>query len=57
MSWRFPSFKTLNVSEPFPITEYQSPESLPFSRRGTGGSGAGKMTEVMRARSHIFKMP
>jgi asparaginyl-tRNA synthetase len=46
-------FRTVHVSEPFPITEYQSAELLLDKRHLWLRSR--KMTQVMRGRSHIFK--
>ncbi|MDE1767762.1 MAG: asparagine--tRNA ligase [Candidatus Micrarchaeota archaeon] len=47
------SFKHINVSEPFPITEYQSVELLLDKRHLWLRSQ--RMINIMRARSHIFR--
>lgn len=46
-------FENVHVSEPFPITEYQSPELLLDKRHLWLRSR--RMTEIMKARSHIFR--
>jgi asparaginyl-tRNA synthetase len=47
------SFRNFHISEPFPITEYQSPELLLDKRHLWLRSR--KMTQVMRARSFVFR--
>ena len=47
------SFKNINISEPFPITEYQSTELLLDKRHLWLRSI--KMINVMRARSYVFR--
>ncbi len=47
------SFRTIHVSEPFPITEYQSTELLLDKRHLWLRSR--KMTDIMCARSYIFR--
>ncbi len=47
------SFKNINVSEPFPITEYQSTELLLDKRHLWLRSQ--KMINIMKARSYIFR--
>lgn len=47
------SFKNIHVSEPFPITEYQSAELLLDKRHLWLRSR--RMTQIMRARAHVFK--
>ena len=47
------SFRNVHVSEPFPITEYQSTELLLDKRHLWLRSQ--KMTAIMRTRSHVFR--
>ncbi|MDE1855189.1 MAG: asparagine--tRNA ligase [Candidatus Micrarchaeota archaeon] len=47
------SFENIHVSEPFPITEYQSAELLLDKRHLWLRSR--RMTNIMKARSHVFK--
>jgi len=46
-------FENVHVSEPFPITEYQSPELLLDKRHLWLRSR--KMTEIMKARAYVFR--